>query len=117
MKQKKEPITWNQYGMNIVHAIRGDEPFTDGSGATGMPMGFGMSFFMSIILIFVFAFFFCYGAARLSWCYNTFNGGSSATKMIYSLLCFFFPNFYYPFYALFLDPVCGRVKNQVGGKR
>jgi hypothetical protein len=114
--EKKAPRTWKQYGMNIVYAIRGQEQFIDARGATPS-MGFGMSFFIGIILIFLFAILFCYGAARLSWCYNTFYGESSATKMIFSLLCFFFPNFYYPFYALFLDPVCGRVKNQVGGRR
>ena len=114
IEKKKGPRTWNQYFMNIVHAIRGEEHFIDASGATTTSMGFGMFF---ILLTFIIAFFVCYGAARLSWCYNTFYGESSATKVIFSILCFFFPNFYYPLYAVFLDPVCGRVKNQVGGKR
>ena len=116
IEKKKAPRTWNQYFMNIVHAIRGEEQFIDASGVDGLFL-FGMPFFIVIILIFVYAFLFCYGAARLSWCYNTFYGESSATKVIFSILCFFFPNFYYPLYAVFLDPVCGRVKNQVGGSR
>jgi hypothetical protein len=114
IEKKKGPRTWNQYGMNIVYAIRGEEHFIDASGAIGMPTGFGMFF---ILLTFIIAFLVCYGAARLSWCYNTFYGESTTIKVIFSILCFFFPQLYYPFYALFLDPICGRVKNQVGGKR
>jgi ABC-type amino acid transport system permease subunit len=114
IEKNKQPRTWKQYGMNIVYAIRGQEQFIDASGASTTSMGFGMFF---ILLTFVIAFLVCYGAARLSWCYNTFYGESTTVKVIFSVLCFFFPQLYYPFYALFLDPVCGRVKNQVGGKR
>lgn len=111
----QKPKTWKQYALNVVHALRGEEHFTGSTTpAAEAAVGFGI---FSIFFIIIIAIVFCYGAARLSWCYNTFNGEGSATKMIFSVLCFFFPNFYYTFYALFLDPVCGRVKNQSGGRR
>ena len=49
----------------------------------------------------------CYGAARLSWCLNHSYG--------WAFLCFLFPAFYYPYYALFLNPVCNPV--MTGGRR
>jgi len=52
-----------------------------------------------------------YGAVSLSWCYNTYIGTSPALKVVYAVLCFFFPMFYYPYYGVFLDPLCGIKKN------
>lgn len=110
--EKKEPRAWKQYFLNIIHAVRGDENFTGNQAENFL----GFSIF-AILLILIIAFLVCYGAARLSWCYGTYNGDSTTSKVIFSVLCFFFPNFYYPFYALFLNPVCGRTKNQSGGRR
>lgn len=110
--EKQKERTWRQYFLNIIHAVRGEEQFTGSSAETFM----GFSLFV-VIFIVIIAIAVCYGAARLSWCYNTFYGADSASKVIFSVLCFLFPNFYYPFYALFLDPVCGRTKNQSGGRR
>lgn len=113
--ERKEPRTWKQYALNIIHAVKGEEKFT-GTSTTVVEteLGFGI---VVIILVLIIALLVCYGAARLSWCYNTFYGESTSAKVIFSVLCFCFPNFYYPFYALFLDPVCGRTKNQSGGRR
>jgi len=110
---QKPEKTWKQYALNIVHVIRGEEQFVGTSVPAEGVLGMGIA---AMIFILIIAFFVCYGAARLSWCYNTFYGESTSIKVIFSLLCFIFPYYYYPFYALFLDPVCGR-KAQVGGKR
>lgn len=94
--------------------MRGEEEFVDKPSALSEHVFvFGV---IAVILTFIVAFFVCYGAARLSWCYNTFYGEPTGTKIIFSTLCFFFPNLYYPFYSLFLDPVCGRTA-QRGGRR
>jgi len=113
--EKKAPRTWKQYALNIIHAVRGEEKFT-GTSTTVVEteLGFGI---LVIIFVLIIGLLVCYGAARLSWCYGTYNGDSTTSKVIFSVLCFFFPNFYYPFYALFLNPVCGRTKNQSGGRR
>ena len=110
--EKKAPRTWKQYALNIIHAVRGEEKFT-GSQAEDV---LGVSI-IGLLFIVIIAIAVCYGAARLSWCYGTYNGDSTTSKVIFSVLCFLFPNFYYPFYALFLNPLCGRTKNQSGGRR
>jgi hypothetical protein len=113
--EKQKERTWRQYFLNVIHAVRGDEQFT-GSSTPDAEAFMGFELFL-IIFILIIAIAVCYGAARLSWCYGTFNGDSTTSKVIFSTLCFIFPNFYYPFYALFLNPVCGRTKNQSGGRR
>ena len=113
--ERQKERTLRQYFLNSIHAVRGEEQFT-GSSTPAAEAYMGIGVFV-IVFIIIIAFLVCYGAARLSWCYNTFYGESTGSKVIFSVLCFIFPNFYYPFYALFLDPVCGRVKNQSGGKR
>ncbi len=113
MENQKAEKTWKQYALNMVHVIRGEEEFVGTSTAPAEgALGMGITAMIFIIII---GFFVCYGAARLSWCYNTLYGASGVAKVIYSLLCFVFPYYYYPFYALFLNPVCG--KAQVGGRR
>lgn len=63
----------------------------------------------------------CYGASRLSWCYNKSIGASDGTATAWAILCFFFSGFYYPFYAIFLHsctPVtASAVSRFVGGRR
>lgn len=104
---RKPEKTWKQYALNIIHVIRGEEQFVDTPPTPAAEAFLGLALMWTIFILII-AFFVCYGAARLSWCYNTFYGEPAGTKMIFSILCFFFPNFYYPFYAIFLDPVCGR---------
>ena len=85
--------------------------------------GEGMSFTTAIVyilLVLTVLFIYSYGAAKLSWCYNSSMGTGAGLKFLYSLLAFFFSSFYYPFYALFLDDNCqvGAIaNNQTGGGR
>lgn len=54
--------------------------------------GFGI---LILVISLLPAFFFCYGAAKLSFAkYGSYG---------WSILCFFFAGFYYPFYAWFLN--------------
>lgn len=74
---------------------------------------------MGVILILFFWFAYGYGAAKLSWHYNIFVGNGSGSAYLWSIVCFFFSSFYYPFYALFLNPVASMRRNMsiVGGRR
>ena len=71
-------------------------------------LGFGAFGIIVFILFTLLPFFiFAYGSAKLSWCLNRSYG--------WSILCFFFPGVYYPFYAFFLNPLCN--VPMIGGKR
>jgi hypothetical protein len=107
------------YVNNVAGAITGKhEGFFDASGATVVNFAaIGAFGLFSLILMFVVIFANCYGAARLSWCYNTFYGAGEGEKLLYALLCFFYPGIYYPVYGIFLDPVCGRVAQRGGSKK
>jgi hypothetical protein len=76
--------------------------------------------FLGIVLSILVAF----GAARQSYCYNIYIGNDQGVAILFAVLCFFFPHFYYPFYALFLNPVCdlgrknkGVLGGLIGGRR
>ena len=69
----------------------------------------------SIFLSIFFGLLFCYGAAKLSYSYSIYTGNSSA--FFWSVLCFIFPSFYYPYYALMLNPVGGLRTNAMKGGR
>ena len=78
----------------------------------------GVAAFLSLWgLIFVIAI--CAGSARLSYCYNIAIGNSADLAALFAVLCFFFPNFYYPYYALFLNPLCAATRSRgiLGGRR
>jgi hypothetical protein len=70
------------------------------------------------IFIFVLFFFYgvtyCYGAAKLSYDYNVSIGNGS---FFWPVLCYFFAGIYYPYYAIFLNPVCTTASMKGGGKR
>jgi hypothetical protein len=106
------------YVNNVAGSLLGkNEGFYDASGA---PINFatiGAFSLFSLILMFVVIFANCYGAARLSWCYNTFYGAGEGEKLLYALLCFFYSGIYYPFYAIFLDPVCGRLAQRGSSRK
>ena len=59
------------------------------------------------------------GASKLSYSYNIYMGAGSGTAFFYSVVCFLFSGFYYPFYAWFLNPIKGvRSANiMTGGRR
>ena len=46
------------------------------------------------------------GSARLSYCYNINIGNPDGVAFLYSILCFFFPFLYVPYYAFFLNTAC-----------
>jgi hypothetical protein len=104
------------YTNNVLGALVGrTEGFYDDKKEIVSYAAMGAYTGLVILGIFIMIFANLYGAARLSWCYNTFHGASGGEKIIWSVLSFFFSGFYYPFYAIFLDPVCGRL--QKGGRR
>ena len=67
-------------------------------------MGLYVAYIMLALLLMIVVSF---GAAKLSYCYNIYMGSSEGVAFLWSILSFFFSGFYYPFYALFLDPLCG----------
>ena len=86
---------------------------------TATPLGgavVGGVFFIIIICI-IYGFLIAYGAANLSYCYNLSLGNGSDVAFFYSVICFFFPTFYYPYYSLFLNPLCASASAQYGGKK
>jgi hypothetical protein len=96
--------------MNLLNAIQGksSEGFEDSGKARGY-MGIALiASLISLLPMFLFAF----GSARLSWCLNHSYG--------WSILCFLFPGFYYPYYSLLLNPLCRTPTapaGMVGGRR
>ena len=62
------------------------------------------------------AFLYSFGAAKLSYAYNTSIGSSST--FLWSILAFFFSGFYYPYYAYFVNPVGATpAAAMMGGRR
>ena len=66
-----------------------------------------------LYLIIAIAFLYSLGAARLSWTYNRYLGNSFIVSLIMSMLAFLFSSFYYPIYALFLNPLGSVKKNMM----
>ena len=79
----------------------------------GTYLVFSVGFFL------ISSFLYSYGAAKLSYAYNTSVGSSST--FLWSILAFFFSGFYYPYYAYFVNPVgaspASTLPSLVGGKR
>lgn len=67
--------------------------------------------FLSVYVIL--SFLWSYGAAKLSWTYNSYIGSSWGTSFTFSFLAFIFSEFYYPYYAYFLNPISNikKIKN------
>jgi len=109
------------YGTNLQNAIQGKETFT-ADATTPVTSGATMDamFIVYIIFVVLVIVIYGYGAARLSYCYNITQGASSGTAIAWSILCFFFPGWYYPFNAIFLAS-CGsaltNARKIVGGGR
>jgi hypothetical protein len=76
------------------------------SVATNLPAAaatIGSYLFTISIVFLITSFLYSYGAAKLSYAYNTSVGSSNT--FLWSILAFFFSGFYYPFYAFFVNPV------------
>jgi len=106
-----------------LNQLIGAEAFTTDSSGTKIhtaalaPLG-APAVVISIIGIML-TFIIAFGAARQSYCYNKFMGSSEIATFFFAILCFFFPHFYYPFYAVFLNPLCNLKINKgvfFGGK-
>lgn len=52
---------------------------------------------------------YCYGAAKLSYNYNIYTN-NSGYAFLWAILCYFFAFLYYPYYAIFLNPLPGLVR-------
>lgn len=69
-------------------------------------------FWVFFVTYLILAFIWSYGAARLSWGYNQYIGNGWGTSFTFSFLAFIFSEFYYPFYAFFLNPINNIKKRQ-----
>ena len=74
-------------------------------------------FLFSSIITILFWLIYGYGAANLSYCLNKSLGNSDMQSMLWASLAFIFNVLYYPYYGIFLNPVCGSIakKNMIGG--
>lgn len=89
------------YLMNVAAAITGRDGFQMSSSEVTTSMVIFAFAFMYMVL-------YSYGAASLSYNYNMYVGNSGGIVWVYSILCFIFSSFYYPFYAIFLSPALGK---------
>jgi hypothetical protein len=95
----------------VANAITGNNSFKDAESQDAI-------YATSILVIglyMVFIIAFSVGASILSYNYNCFIGTSSNMTVFYTILAFLFSSVYYPYYAIFLDPV-GK-KGQKGSRR
>ena len=100
----------NSYLNNLFLAVQGKrtEAFQEeGGSGTGNAILGGAGALVWVLIGLLPYILFAYGASKLSWCLNNSYG--------WSFLCFLFPGFYYPYYALFLNPLCNTP--MIGGKR
>ncbi len=84
----------------------GVEPKKKKDGFEGENAMFGPTFIVIVIGVLLFVLLYSAGAAKLSWCYNSSVGTGTALKFIYAAVAFWFSQFYYPFYAFFVDDNC-----------
>lgn len=66
----------------------------------------GLSALLLMLGNIVFVIMFSYGAARLSYCYNKYIGTDDGVTTLYVIICFLFSGFYYPYYSIYLNPLC-----------
>jgi hypothetical protein len=122
-----EAMSYSQYLNNVVSTgghfvntmLGRKEYFVDGNGTVTettassptVEVGEGVAMFIVIlwfllnVLIIILV---GYGSARLSYCYNVFTGRSEGEAFFWSVLAFLFAGLYYPFYGIFLNPICGK---------
>lgn len=108
-----------RYGSKVANKFLGVEGFTeDNTGnivvKTEKIASAGGVMLPYMLFLIIISILISFGAARQSYCYNIYIGNTDGVAILFSILCFFFPHFYYPFYALFLNPVCDLVKKNKG---
>ena len=112
-----------EYFSNVAMSIENfDGTITSGSKVVSAVVAGSAFIVLGITLSILFYFGTAVGSARLSWCYNSYIGDTtSGLKWLYAILCFFFPALYYPFYSIFLNPICSLKKPSaivtLGGKK
>ena len=74
-----------------------------------------INFLIGIILTIVFTILYGYGAANLSYCYSKSVGKGDSEALLWAIGAYLFSGIYYPYYGVFLNPVCALTK--VGGRR
>jgi hypothetical protein len=90
------------YLTNVAAALTGQQGFTTQSAHSDVMYTTSLTVLMFyIILLFLSG----AGAAYLSYNYNIYIGNSAGTAMTFAVINFFFSALYYPYYALFLDPL------------
>jgi len=118
---------------HIVNRSRQESFYSDGSntlletGKAGVSPDLlnlrpGQKFLITsiVILFIVWQLIFALGGALQSYLYNQTIGTNGFLTIIYMILCFMFPYFYYPFYTFFLHGGVNALPSstgQYGGKR
>jgi len=96
------------YASGVMNAALGrqTEGFTDMTSILGSLQGLYSS--LPILLIFHLSTMIVYGlgAARLSYCYQMNTNPTASLFYLYVVLAFVFSPVYYPFYGIFLNPLC-----------
>ena len=62
-------------------------------------------YYTALILYIIVLLIVAFGAAKLSYTYNNFIGTSGGLKTFYAVIAFLLSEFYYPYYAYFVDPL------------
>jgi hypothetical protein len=62
-------------------------------------------YYTALILYIIVLLIVAFGAAKLSYTYNNFIGTSGGLKIFYAVIAFLLSEFYYPYYAYFVDPL------------
>ena len=117
--------TWHQYLTNIGHAVLNRKEYFD-SGPASTPTNNttdvaivakqSLAIVILVIIIYlIIVVLMMYGAARLSYCYNIYYGETPGTALLFAILSAIFSHLYYPFYGIFLNPLCNLQKT--GGRR
>jgi hypothetical protein len=110
------PQSWRDWFMNIFNSFFGIEGFVNQNGdVAGASSRFMMLVTFIVMVLFTFMFLWAYSAARLSYTYNKFIGNSHSESLMWSILCFIFPQYYWSAYPFVLNPVCDMKKNKGAG--
>jgi len=106
------------YLNSVYNAALGKR--SDGFEDAAPPPPTGLVIFVSICVL-VIIILNCFSAARVSYCYNIFNGETPGIALLWAVLCWFFPYYYHIFYGVFLNPLCNIKMSKglfgLGGKR
>jgi hypothetical protein len=109
-----------KYLKNVFAAVSGKQGFTDKDSTENSTEEDNYQFVSGVIFIVFYLLLMlisAIGAARLSYNYNISIGNTGGAALSFSILNFFFYGFYYPYYALFLDPLGNKRRNGTNNYR